>query len=198
MTPVAVVPISINAGDVERRTPLPTAPELLFVGGLHWPPNADAVIFFLEEIFPEIVRAIPNVHLTVVGRSYESITARVGHPPGVTFAGHVRDIEPYFSRCRVMVVPLRSGSGMRVKILDALARGVPTVTTSIGCEGIDAEPGKHLLVADTPSQFTAAVLRVLAEEDLAQSMSKVGRLLVMERYDEAVVGRLTLTSLSGL
>ena len=96
MTPVAVVPISINAGDVERRTPLPTAPELLFVGGLHWPPNADAVIFFLEEIFPEIVRAIPNVHLTVVGRSYESITARVGHPPGVTFAGHVRDIEPYF------------------------------------------------------------------------------------------------------
>jgi glycosyltransferase involved in cell wall biosynthesis len=198
MTPVAVVPISINAGDVERRTPLPTAPELLFVGGLHWPPNADAVIFFLEEIFPEIVRAIPNVHLTVVGRSYESITARVGHPPGVTFAGHVRDIEPYFSRCRVMVVPLRSGSGMRVKILDALARGVPTVTTSIGCEGIDVEAGKHLLVAETPSQFAAAVLRVLAEEDLAQSMSKVGRLLVMERYDEAVVGRLTLTSLSSL
>jgi hypothetical protein len=72
------------------------------------------------------------------------------------------------------------------------------VTTSIGCEGIDVEAGKHLLVAETPSQFAAAVLRVLAEEDLAQSMSKVGRLLVMERYDEAVVGRLTLTSLSSL
>jgi glycosyltransferase involved in cell wall biosynthesis len=196
--PVAVVPISVKAADVERLAPLPSAPELLFVGGLHWPPNADAMIFFIKEIFPEIVRAVPHVHLTVVGRSFESIADRVGHPERVTFAGHVRDIEPYFSRCRVMVVPLRSGSGMRVKILDALARGVPTVTTSVGCEGIDVEPGKHLLVADTPSSFAAAVVRVLGEEDLAQSMSKVGRLLVMERYDEAVVGRLTLTSLSSL
>jgi glycosyltransferase involved in cell wall biosynthesis len=198
VAPVAVVPISVNAGDVERQTPLPSAPELLFVGGLHWPPNADAVTFFIKEIFPEIVKAIPNVHLTVVGRSHESITDRVGHPERITFAGHVRDIESYFSRCRVMVVPLRSGSGMRVKILDALARGVPTVTTSVGCEGIDAEPGKHLLVADTPSAFAAAVLRLLGEEDLAQSMSRGGRLLVMEKYDEAVVGRLTLAGLSSL
>jgi glycosyltransferase involved in cell wall biosynthesis len=198
VAPVAVVPISVKAGGIERQTPLPTAPELLFVGGLHWPPNADAVAFFVEEIFPHIIKAIPNVHLTVVGRSYETIADRVGHPARVTFAGHVPDIEPYFSRCRVMVVPLRAGSGMRVKILDALARGVPTVTTAVGCEGIDAEPGKHLLVADTPSAFAAAVIQLLAEEDMAQSMSKLGRLLVMEKYDEAVVGRLTLASLSSL
>jgi glycosyltransferase involved in cell wall biosynthesis len=179
--PVAVVPISVNASGFVRKTPLPAGPELLFVGGLHWPPNADAVAFFIEEILPEIARAIPNVHLTVVGRSYERSQQRLGNPPGVTFVGHVRDIEPYFSRCRVMVVPLRSGSGMRVKILDALARGVPTVTTSVGCEGIDAEPGKHLLVADTPLAFAAAVRRILDEEDLAQSMSRAGRLLVVEK-----------------
>ena len=97
-----------------------------------------------------------------------------------------------------MVVPLRSGSGMRVKILEALARGMPTVTTSVGCEGIDATGGAHLLIADTPATFAAEVVRVLTDDALAMSLSQSSRELVRNKYDESVVGRQTLAALNRL
>jgi len=169
---------------------------LLFVGGLHWPPNADAVGYFIDEILPIVRSRLPNTHLTVVGRT--DAQHRLRTVGGVTFTGHVPDIEPFFRHSRAMVVPLRSGSGMRVKILDALARGIPTVTTSVGCEGIEATAGAHLLIADTPATFAAAVVRVLTDDELAMSLSTSSRELVRNKYDESVVGRQTLAALNRL
>jgi glycosyltransferase involved in cell wall biosynthesis len=114
----------------------------------------------------------------------------------VNFVGHVVDVEPYFRRCRAMVVPLRSGSGMRVKILDALARGIPTVTTTVGCEGIDAESGRHLLIADAPSAFADSVIRLLTDNGLSEMISAEARTLAQTKYDVSVVGRQTLTTLT--
>jgi glycosyltransferase involved in cell wall biosynthesis len=105
----------------------------------------------------------------------------------VRFVGHVEDVEPYFSRSRVMVVPIRSGSGMRVKILDGLARRLLTVTTSIGCEGIDVVPGTHLLVGDTPAEFAGLVTRALKDDVLANTVTKAGRELVVEKYGMPVI-----------
>jgi glycosyltransferase involved in cell wall biosynthesis len=193
---VAVVPIAVDVDGVAQARPAGAGHELLFVGGLHWPPNADAVSYFIDEILPRVRARIPDVHLTVIGRTDGPGLRQCPAVSGVTFAGHVPDIEPFFQRGRAMVVPLRSGSGMRVKILDALARGLPTVSTSIGCEGIDATPGRDLLIADTPTAFAEDVVRVLTDDQLAMCLSRSSRALVHSKYSESVVGRQTLAALN--
>jgi len=195
-SPVAVVPISVDVDGVAQANPVGAGHELLFLGGLHWPPNADAVGYFIDEILPIVRNLVPDVHLTVVGRTDMPGQHRFREGTGVTFAGHVPDIEPFFQRGRAMVVPLRSGSGMRVKILDALARGMPTVSTTIGCEGIDATSGRDLLIADTPAAFADAVVRVLMDDRLAMCLSTSSRALVQRKYSESVVGRQTLAALN--
>lgn len=193
--PVVVVPISVDAQAAVPIRMLASNPEILFVGGLHWPPNADAIIHFVEQIFPSIRKVVPDARLTVVGKNPDHVARRLGPTEGVRFVGHVEDVEPYFQRSRVMVVPIRSGSGMRVKILDGLARGVPTVATSIGCEGIDIEAGTHMLVADEPADFAAHVVRVLSDDALARSTADAGRRLVLEKYDTTVIAGLFLEAL---
>ena len=189
--PIEVVPIAVDARSMTPVAELTSSPEILFVGGLHWPPNADAVAYFVREILPAVRRALPDARLTVVGRSYESVARRVDGIEGVRFVGHVDDVEPYFQGSRVMVVPIRSGSGMRVKILDGLARGLPIVATTVGCEGIEVEAGRHLLVADAPGDFAAQVVRVLTDDALARSVAEAGRRLALDVYDTtAVAGRI--------
>jgi glycosyltransferase involved in cell wall biosynthesis len=191
------VPISVDVRGAAPLSGVTADPEILFVGGLHWPPNADAVRYFIEQVFPYIRAEVANAHLTVVGKDGDRLSGIAGRAGGITFAGHVPDVEPYFQRSRVMVVPIRSGSGMRVKILDAFARGVPTVTTTVGCEGIDVVPGVHTLVADEPQHFAREVVRVLRDDEIARRLARAGRALALERYDTTVVGRAMLAALDG-
>jgi glycosyltransferase involved in cell wall biosynthesis len=106
-----------------------------------------------------------------------------GNGSGVNVTGYVADPTPYLERTGVMIVPLRSGGGMRVKILNALAQGLPIVSTTIGCEGIAVEHGKHLLIADTPEEFAEAVLRLIKDKPLAEALRRNGRALVESTYD---------------
>jgi glycosyltransferase involved in cell wall biosynthesis len=102
---------------------------------------------------------------------------------GVVVTGYVADLQPVLDQSALLVVPLLSGSGMRVKILEAFARGIPIVSTTIGVEGIDARHGEHLLVADSPEDFARAVARLLRDPDLAARLARAGRQLVEARYD---------------
>jgi glycosyltransferase involved in cell wall biosynthesis len=106
---------------------------------------------------------------------------------GLQVTGYVDDLEPYLEKAAVMVVPLRAGGGMRVRILEAFARGMPVVTTSIGLEGIDARSGEEVLVADDPQDFARAVLRLLREKELREKLSAQGRSLAVSHYDWKVV-----------
>jgi polysaccharide biosynthesis protein PslH len=180
--PIVVVPISVDLTSVPARPALVNDPEILFVGGLRWPPNADAVEYFIRDIFPAVRESVPDARVTVVGKDPEPVVRHLGHPPGVRFVGHVENVEHYFARSRVMVVPIRSGSGMRVKILDGLARQLLTVTTTVGCEGIDVVPGTHLLVGDTPAEFARLVTCALKDDVLTNAVTKAGRELVVEKY----------------
>jgi glycosyltransferase involved in cell wall biosynthesis len=110
----------------------------------------------------------------------------------------VGDVQPHFQQSRVMVVPLRSGSGMRVKILDAFARGVPVVSTRIGIEGIAAIDNQHLLIADSAEEFAAATVRVLEDRALAERLSRAARELVLTEYDVAIVARRMLDAVDSL
>jgi glycosyltransferase involved in cell wall biosynthesis len=185
--PFVEVPIAVDAAATTPIAALTRAPRLLFLGGLHWPPNADALATFLREMWPEVRAARPDASLTSVGRDDHPVAAACRAAPGVELTGWVPDIDPFVQASRMLVVPMRAGSGMRVKILEAMARGLPVVSTTVGCEGIGVVAGHHLLVADTPHAFAEAVIRLLTDDALAASLSRNARALVLERYDIAAV-----------
>jgi glycosyltransferase involved in cell wall biosynthesis len=108
-------------------------------------------------------------------------------PQSIHVTGYVPNLIPYLEQAAVMVVPVRAGGGMRVRILEAFAQGMPTVTTTVGLEGIDAQPGEEILVADTPSDFASAVVQILQDESLQTLLATKGRHLAEERYDWQVV-----------
>jgi glycosyltransferase involved in cell wall biosynthesis len=193
--PVVSVPIPVDVSGTCPIDQLTDAPEVLFLGALDWPPNTDAVAFFLSDIWPHVRQALPEARLSIVGRGGTSLQRQFSQVAGVHFTGRVPDIEPWIRRSRVMVVPIRSGSGLRVKILDAMARGLPVVATSIGYEGIDATPGTHLLAAEDAGSFAEATVRVLRDLGLAQGLAGAARQLALDRYDAPVVGTRQLEAL---
>lgn len=177
----AAIPICV---DPEAWHPAPAAPrpdELLFVGGMHWPPNADGVLWFARQVLPLIHQRLPAVRFTAVGRVPASLAPL--REAQVTLPGFVEDLEPYWARSPLFMVPLRAGGGMRVKILEAWARGLAVVSTSVGAEGLAWRQGENILVADTPDEFAAAVLRLNAEPALAAELARQGRATVEQHYD---------------
>src|SRR5262249_22064047 len=137
--------------------------------------------------WPLVRAARPDATLTIVGRADHGFAADCRRAPGVVLTGWVDDVDPYVQRSRALIVPMLAGSGPRGKILQARSRGVPVVSTTVGCEGIAAIPGVHLLVADDPRALADAVLRVLADDALAASMARAARALAVSRYDVDVV-----------
>jgi len=193
--PFVEVPIAVDAAGTAPVATLTTAPRLLFLGGLHWPPNADALASFVRDSWPRVRAARPDATLTSVGRDDSPVADECREAPGVRLTGWVPDIDPFVQESRMLVVPMRAGSGMRVKILDAMARGLPVVSTSVGCEGIAVVPGEHLLLADTPEGFADAVLRLLADDALAASLARNARALVLARYDVSAVRAAVLAAI---
>lgn len=195
-----VIPIAV---DCEAEQAIPRAPgarAILSLATMMWPPNVDAVSWFARQIYPLVRRAVPDTHFYVCGpRPTAEIRALPELDPTIEVTGYVDDPKPYIANSACLIVPLRSGGGMRVKILEALARGIPVVSTTIGYEGIDLVPGKHLLVADTPSEFADAVALLLREPELGAKIAAAGRKRVLEKYDwraiipamEAVYARIT-------
>ncbi len=191
----ATVPIAVEGTGVTPIRELTSEPHVLFLGGLHWPPNADALLTFVRDMWPRVLAHRPDATLTSIGRDDHPAAVECRAAPAVTLAGWVPDIGPFVQQSRVLVVPMRAGSGMRVKILEAMARGVPVVSTAVGCEGIDVEAGRHLLVEDDPARFADAVVRVLADDALARLLASEARALVMARYDVAAVSSALLGAL---
>ena len=183
--PIAVIPIAVDCAHLQQVARDATSQNILTVSTLFYPPNADGVRWFLREVFPRVRAQLPNTTVAVVGprppRDLVELGAR--DPAHIRVPGYVPDLQADFERAAVMVVPVRAGSGMRVRILEALARGMPIVTTTTGVEGIDAITGEHLLVADEPAQFADAVVRVLKNPNAGATLARNGRRLVEEKYD---------------
>jgi glycosyltransferase involved in cell wall biosynthesis len=151
---------------------------------MHYPPNADALRWFLDEVWPLLGADRSEMTVNVAGpRPPEDIVAAGERDPRVRVHGYVEDVEPLYQQAAVFIVPLLSGSGVRVKILEAMARGVPVVSTTIGADGLDLDDGVHLLIADTPAAFAAAVTYLLEHPERAQAMAVSGRERILERYD---------------
>ena len=150
-------------------------------------PNVDAMVWFCEEIFPLIRRARPDIELMIVGRDPVPEVLALGETPGVTVTGGVEDVRPYFGQAAVFVAPLRAGGGTRLKILEAMAMGVPVVSTTLGSEGLEVVPGADLLESDEPDGFARQVLRILDDAVLAARLAEHARCTVDTRYAWPVV-----------
>lgn len=186
---IATLPNSIDTNYFALRPSEPTTNEITFVGTTHVDANRDGIIYFMEQIFPLIERYVPDVRFTIVGGKPPAEIREYGKRPNVEVTGFVDDVRPYMARAKVMVVPLRSGGGTRLKILEGLSFGVPTVSTSIGAEGIDVVDGTHILLADTPEHFAAQVVMLLKNPSQAAGLRQPGRDLAVERYSWQAIGR---------
>jgi glycosyltransferase involved in cell wall biosynthesis len=193
MSPGAAVRVVPNGVDLERygfhpRAKSEASPLVTFIGMLSYAPNVDAARYLVHEIAPLLRSLIPEARIRIVGRYPAAEVMALAERPGVEVIPDVPDSLPYFQEADVLAVPLRAGSGTRLKILEALAVGCPVVTTSIGCEGLDVTSGQHLLIADTPADFAARIAEILTQRDAAATMTLQGRRLVETRYDWRQIG----------
>jgi len=179
-----VIPISVDPQTTETVMRSNQARRVTFLGGMHWPPNAEGISWFSREVWPLVRQAEPDATLTVIGKNPPaSIGQFNGQSGNVEVTGYVSEITPFLSETAAFVVPLHAGGGMRVKILDAWNRGLPVVSTSIGAEGLQYVDGENLLLADSAEEFAQAVISLLREPALADALSAAGRKTIKESYD---------------
>ncbi|HTH99861.1 MAG TPA: glycosyltransferase family 4 protein [Acidisoma sp.] len=160
---------------------------VLFLGGFWHQPNADAVLWFADHILPLIRAEAPEVVFRIAGSNPTPEVLALGDRPGIEVLGHVPDLAPIFDAARVFVAPLRFGAGMKGKVGQAMMSGLPVVTTGIGAEGMAAEDGRHLLIAEEPQDFADRVVTLLREDAPWHGLQQEGRALIEATLSEAAV-----------
>jgi glycosyltransferase involved in cell wall biosynthesis len=187
---VSVIPNSIQFDDYQELNAQPVPAQLIFTGSFRFHANYEAMKWFLGRVFPKIRNLRPDVQLVITG---DHAGLPLPSVENVTLAGYVDDIKSLIASSQISIVPLLSGGGTRLKILEAMAIGTPVVATSKGAEGLGAEDGEQILLADSPGDFADRVLKLLGDADLHEKLSVNGKLFVKENYDwKAVVPRFLL------
>ncbi len=160
--------------------------DLLFIGNLAHRPNEDAVLFFAREVFPLLHQKLPEIQLDIIGDPTSSEIAAL-NSENVRIRGYVADVEPFLRSRRVFVAPLRFGAGIKGKVGEALAYGIPVVTTTVGAEGFGATHGHDIMIADDPVSFAEAIAQLYADEELWQRVATKGRLLIEKHFTPVVI-----------
>jgi glycosyltransferase involved in cell wall biosynthesis len=184
--PSHVVPAGI---DMEPTVPMGTTvyKNLFFIGSLDWTPNQEGLLWFIDNCFPLVLDRFPDVRLKVAGRNApEWFEKRLSHP-NIDFIGEIDDAAIFIKQNGVMIVPLFSGSGMRVKIIEGMSHAKPIVTTSVGCEGIDAPNGSTLFIANTPEEFSKYVISLLSDKEKMVSMGQKASRFVYQHYNNTIL-----------
>jgi O-antigen biosynthesis protein len=192
LVPSAVVEILPNIFTMPTTLPSGVGKRtgLLFVGGFWHRPNADAVTWFVNKIWPEIHSQIPECRFRIAGSNAGDDVRALAMVPGVEVLGFVHDLGPLFDNARVFVAPLRYGSGVKGKIGQSLVHGLPVVTTSIGAEGMNLQNGEDALITDDPDMFASQVVRLLRDDDLWARLQAQGHALARSNFSvESVRGK---------
>jgi polysaccharide biosynthesis protein PslH len=189
VTDCDVVPTGVDT-DFLRPSPVPaTANNLVFVGSMDWMANQDGMKWFVHEIFPHIRAEVPDVQFTMVGRKAPPDILKLGEEPGVHVTGTVDDIRPFAHDSKVYVVPLRIGSGTRLKMLEAMALGKAIVSTALGAEGLPVKHGENIVLADEPLRFAQEVVDLLRDPQRRSVLETNARELVERDYSWEQVGK---------
>ena len=192
---LTTIPICVDPTQVAPVTQSPShpvtlsSPTILHLGTMFWPPNVAGVLWFAREVLPLIWQQAPQARFVVVGKNPPAEVQALAADPRIEVTGYVADPLPYLQAADAFVVPLHSGGGMRVKILDAWLQGLPIVSTPIGAEGIRLRDGENILLAGDAPGFAAATLQLLADPELNQRLRVAGRRWVEQTYAWQVVYR---------
>jgi len=178
-----VIPNCIDTAAYATAESTAPAFTLLFTGKMDFRPNIDAALWFGREIWPLIEAQEPAATWGIVGKSPHPRLDVLRSGPNITIVGEVPEIPPYLHAAELYVIPLRMGGGTRFKLLEAMAAGIPVVSTSVGAEGVPARSEQELLLADRPADFAAAVLRLLRDSALGDRLSAASLALVREQFD---------------
>jgi sugar transferase (PEP-CTERM/EpsH1 system associated) len=179
---IEVVPNGVDTARLQPLAASDSPPALLFVGSMFYTPCEDGAIWLVREILPLVNRRFPAIDVWIVGKKPgPGVEELAGKHIFVT--GEVEDVTPYYQRATIAVAPLRAGSGSRLKILEAMALGRPIVSTSLGAEGLQLEPERHLLTADSTEDFAAAVIRLIESPDAGRALANAAREFVEARYN---------------
>jgi glycosyltransferase involved in cell wall biosynthesis len=168
--------------EVERR-------RILFVGSMDYHPNEDAAVYFAREVWPDLKKRWPKLEFTIVGRRPSPRLKRLSSIEGVEVTGTVYDVRPYYREAIAAVAPLRVGGGSRLKILEAMAAGVPIVSTTLGAEGLEVTDSKNILLADSPTEFVRALSLVCEDGAVWRMLSVAARDLAHLKYSWSTLGR---------
>jgi sugar transferase (PEP-CTERM/EpsH1 system associated) len=180
--PSAVIPNGVDSSYFKPAAGTRNGHSIVFVGRMDYFPNIDGAEYFAKNIFPIIRQRIPDARLQFVGSDPSRAVLKLANIPGVVVTGHVPDVRPYLKDATVTIAPLRLARGTQNKILESMAMGVPVVATSVAAKGVAAVPGAQLLVADEPEQFADAVVSILENSRLGQSISYAARRQVEEAH----------------
>ena len=188
----SVLPAGVDTNYFQPRGEPPKPGRLVFVGSMDWAPNEDGALWFLRELYPRIRQAAPHASFCIVGRNPSARLRRIaGQSANVEVTGPVRDVRPFLAAAEVVVVPLRTGGGTRLKIPEAMAMGKPVVSTPIGAEGLPFAQDRELCLAGDPEAFAQAVLALFAQPGLRDAVGAAARRVVVERHSwESVVGQM--------
>lgn len=190
-------PMHVSPTGIESTVLIPHSknlehPSLFHIGSLDWAPNQEGLIWFIERCWPKIHEQFPDLKFYIAGRNAPDWLVRRFHAPNIVFEGEVADAYQFMNSKSIMVVPLFSGSGMRIKIIEGMALGKPIVSTPIGTEGISTQSGKNILIADNEKEFVADVERLITDNELFQNISRSAIEYIQEKFDNlALAGALT-------
>lgn len=179
---VLVVPNGVDSGRFRPSGRLTNDPRLIFVGHMGVPHNIDAAEYLVNDILPLVRQSMPQVHLNLVGAEPAAQVLSLGSAPGVRVLGHVADLNAALNDAAVFVAPLRFAAGVQNKVLEAMAAELPVVTTSHVNAGLEAEHGKHLVVADDAAQISEAILALLRDPQERRRLGRAGRDFVLQNY----------------
>jgi polysaccharide biosynthesis protein PslH len=185
----SIIPFGLDAEGATCLPPPDEGGDLLFIGKMSYPPNRDAVHYFCRNILPLIHRKRGDVRLHVVGRPVLSEFEEYARNGAVDIVGWVDDPVVLYRRCALSIVPIRAGSGIRMKILESLALGRPVVSTSLGCEGLGLTHGENIWIADTPEAFAEGVLHLLSDGALWRHLTGNGRRFIEENHECGAIAR---------
>jgi glycosyltransferase involved in cell wall biosynthesis len=194
---VVTVPNGVDLEKFLFRPKTERGRRILFLGGMDWAPNLDSARFFLEEILPLIRERMPDAEVDFVGKDLWKIKDLIPSD-GIRLHENVPEVLPWFQQADVLAVPLRQGAGTRIKILEAMAAGLPVVTTAKGCDGTEVVKGKHLLIADSARDFAGEVLRLIEDGPLATRLAQEARDLVEKKYSWEMAAATIHETLRGL
>lgn len=184
---ITVIPNGVDSQKFSARPGGNSGDELLFVGSMDYHANSDAVLWFVRHAWPDIARRFPMLKFNVVGRS-PGPEVRALASDRVRVTGTVEDVRPYYENALAVVVPLRVGGGTRLKILEAMAMGVPVISTSIGAEGIESRSGMDILLADSTEETINAIDLLTTDLDARKRLANAGRALASNHYDWEMIG----------